>query len=114
MDKRLTMSTKEIDRLEVLQRLGERRITQLLAAEQLGISVRQVKRLWKRYRERGVEELISRRRGKPSNHRLLPAAYPFWSKKCSSRRNWEHTVRTMRGKCSLIHSCCCGFGRMKA
>ena len=40
------------------------------AAQQLGISVRQVKRIWRAYREGGAEELISRRRGKPSNNRL--------------------------------------------
>ena len=40
------------------------------AAQQLGISVRQVKRIWRAYREGGAEGLISRSRGKSSNNRL--------------------------------------------
>ena len=41
----LTMSAKELDRLEVLGRVVERRLTQWQAAEQLGLSLRQVERL---------------------------------------------------------------------
>ncbi|OGN72967.1 MAG: hypothetical protein A2X25_10445 [Chloroflexi bacterium GWB2_49_20] len=70
MDKLLTMSTKEINRLEVMKLLQEKRKTQKVAAKNLGLSERQVKRLWKQYREKGAEGLISRRRGKPSNHRM--------------------------------------------
>ena len=40
------------------------------AAEILGISVRQVKRLLSKYREVGASGLVSQRRGKPSNHRV--------------------------------------------
>lgn len=46
------MSGKENKRLEVLQKLGEKRITQEEVAERLEISERQVKRLWKRFREK--------------------------------------------------------------
>jgi hypothetical protein len=41
----LTMSPKEVNRLEVIQRVQEKRIKQAMAAELLGISERQVKRL---------------------------------------------------------------------
>jgi transposase len=70
MDKLLTMSTKEISRLEVMGQLQEKRITQKVAATVLGISERQGKRLWKRYREKGANGLVSGRRGKPSNNRM--------------------------------------------
>ena len=40
------------------------------AAEVLGVSVRQVKRLVQTYRREGVKGLVSKRRGKPSNNRL--------------------------------------------
>jgi len=70
MDELLTMSKKELTRLEVMQRLKDKRLTQKEAAEILGVSVRQVKRLWRAYRERGAKGLVSRRRGKASNHRL--------------------------------------------
>lgn len=56
--------------MEVMQRLAEKRMGQSEAADALGISKRQVKRLWKRYREKGAEGLVSKRRGKASNNRM--------------------------------------------
>lgn len=64
------MSKREITRLEVMQRLKDRHLTQKEAAQVLNISVRQVKRLYRAYKARGAKGLISARRGKPSNHRL--------------------------------------------
>jgi transcriptional regulator with GAF, ATPase, and Fis domain len=48
----LTMSTKELNRLEILGRVLERRLTQAQAAEQLGLGVRQVERLCRKLRTR--------------------------------------------------------------
>jgi len=70
MDKLITMSTKELTRLEVMQRLKEKRLSQKEAANLLGMSVRQIKRLWRKYQKDGVKGLVSKRRGQPSNHRL--------------------------------------------
>ncbi len=70
MDRLLTMSEKEMKRLEVMQKLVGRHMKQVEAAEELGVSVRQVKRLVKKYREEGAEGLVSKRRGQPSNNRL--------------------------------------------
>ena len=70
MDKLLTMSNQEITRLEVMQRLKDKRLKQKEAAQLLGISIRQVTRLWRAYRKKGAKGLVSARRGKPSNHRL--------------------------------------------
>jgi transposase len=53
-----------------MQRLKEKRIGQKEAAHLLGVSVRQVKRLWQQYRKAGAKGLVSARRGKASNHRL--------------------------------------------
>jgi transposase len=64
------MSNREITRLEIMQRLKEKRLTQKEAAGMMGISTRQVKRLWRAYRKKGAQGLVSKRRGKPSNHRL--------------------------------------------
>ena len=66
----ITMSPKEVNRLEVIQRVQEKRMTRKAAAELLGISERQVKRLVHRYREQGASGLISKQRGKPSSHQL--------------------------------------------
>jgi hypothetical protein len=64
------MSAKELSRLEIMQRLKEKRLTQKGAASQLGLSTRQIKRLWRAYQQGGAPSLISQRRGKPSNHQL--------------------------------------------
>jgi transposase len=70
MEKLLTMSNKEMTRLEAMQRIKDKRLTQKEAAGLLGISIRQVKRLWRAYRKKGVSGLVSQRRSKPSNNRL--------------------------------------------
>ena len=66
------MSNREITRLEVMQRLQGKGLKQHEASRMLGISVRQVKRLFRAYKARGPSGLVSRRRGKPSNHQLDP------------------------------------------
>jgi transposase len=66
----LTMSKEELSRLEVMERLQEKRMGQRTAAEVLGLSVRQVKRLLRAYREKGAAGLVSQQRGKPSHHQL--------------------------------------------
>ena len=47
----VTMSTPELNRLEVLQRVAERRMTQRCAAEMLGLTDRQIRRLLRRLSE---------------------------------------------------------------
>src|SRR3990172_5437723 len=64
------MSDKEITRLEVMQRLKDKRLTQQEAARMLKIRVRQIKRLFRAYKAQGARGLISVRRGKESNNRL--------------------------------------------
>jgi hypothetical protein len=70
MDKLLTMSNREITRLEAMQRIKDKRLTQKEAARMLSLSVRQVKRLYRAYKAQGARGLVSQRRGKPSNNRL--------------------------------------------
>ncbi|HCE17903.1 MAG TPA: ISNCY family transposase [Anaerolinea thermolimosa] len=70
MDELLAMSKEEITRLETMQRIKDKRLTQGEAARILGLSVRQIKRLYRAYKGEGAAGLVSRRRGKPSNHRL--------------------------------------------
>src|SRR3990172_6295801 len=73
MEKLLTMSAKEVSKLEVLQRLKEKNLSQREAAKMLGESVRHVKRMFKTYREKGAAGLVSLRRGQESNNRLSEA-----------------------------------------
>ena len=69
----LTMSTKELNRLEIIGRVIERRLTQWKAAEQLDLSLRQVQRLCRSFRKDGPAGLISRQRGRPGNRLISPA-----------------------------------------
>ena len=64
------MSQREAQRLAVLQTVKGKTLSQAQAAQQLGISIRQVKRLCRRLREQGASGLISKRRGMPSNRRI--------------------------------------------
>src|SRR5215217_2738898 len=66
----LRMSQPELTRLEVIQRVKRKTLTQHQAAELLSLSVRQIKRLCKAYQGAGAAGLISKRRGRASNNRL--------------------------------------------
>ena len=69
----LLMSHKELSRLEVLQQLAEGRLTQRAAALRLSLSTRHLRRLCKAFSATGASALISKRRGRPSNHQLPEA-----------------------------------------
>lgn len=66
----ISMSKRELTRAEIMHRLQDKRLKQSEAASMLAISVRHVKRLLRAYRKAGAVALISKRRGKPGNHRL--------------------------------------------
>src|SRR3990170_6458788 len=66
----LNMSTKELDRLEVMQRLDQKQMSQKEASEILHLCRRQIKRMLKAYRTHGAAGVVSRHRGRASNHRL--------------------------------------------
>jgi transposase len=53
-----------------MQRLRDKRLKQKEASQLLGISIRQIKRLWRSFRQKGARGLVSARRGKPSNNQL--------------------------------------------
>jgi transposase len=69
----LTMSRKEVDRWQVIQAIVEKRLKQGIAAKQLGVTARQVRRLTRQYRAEGVPGLISKKRGQGSNNRKAKA-----------------------------------------
>jgi len=66
------MSNTEIDRLQVVQRVVERSLSGVAAAQQLGLTARQIGRLVKAYRADGAAGLVSKKRGKPSNRAYSP------------------------------------------
>jgi transposase len=64
------MSQKEVQRYAVIGQVQEGGLGQAQAAQMLGLSVRQIKRLCQRVRQQGAGGLISRRRGQPSHRRI--------------------------------------------
>ena len=73
MDELLEMSAKELNRLEVMQQLVEKRMSQREAGPLLQLSTRQIKRLLRAFREEGAAGLVSKHRGRPGNNRLPEA-----------------------------------------
>jgi transposase len=66
------MSEEEVRRAGVLKRVKGGELTQVEAADMLGLSYRQLKRVYVRYRETGAKGLVHGSAGKPSN-RARPA-----------------------------------------
>ncbi len=66
---RITMSQRELQRLPVIEAVRARRITQGDAAECLGLSERQIRRLQGRLQQAGPQGLRHQGRGRPSNAR---------------------------------------------
>ena len=66
----LRMSIKEAGRFAVIERVLAGGLTQGVAAQQLQLSLRQIKRLCKAVRDGGAAALISKKRGQPSNRRI--------------------------------------------
>lgn len=66
----IVMSMKETERIAIMDNLGAKRIKQKHASSQLGISVRQVRRMLKRYKRDGVVGLIHKSRGRVGNRAM--------------------------------------------
>lgn len=66
----VTMSDKELSRINVIQAVVEKRMRRRDAAHQLDLTERQTQRLMNRFREFGAAGLASLRRGQLGNHRL--------------------------------------------
>lgn len=64
------MSTKEIKRFDIIQRLINKELNGSEAAELLNLSVRHIKRLKVKVKKNGAAGLIHARRGKPGSHKI--------------------------------------------
>src|SRR5207302_1038999 len=73
MAETVALTMGELDRLQVMSQLAERRLTRRGAAALLGLSERQVRRLYRAFRRDGATALASRHRGRPSNRQLATA-----------------------------------------
>ena len=70
------MSDIELSRSTMMDKVKNKFVKQIDAAELLGISDRHFRKLWKAYKKDGPKSLVSKRRGRPSNNR-----YPEKTKK---------------------------------
>lgn len=70
MEAEIMMSDKEKERLHILARVQNKELTQIAASKELHLSVRQVRNLLKRVKIEGERGIISKKKGKPGNHRL--------------------------------------------
>ena len=70
--KTLSLSERELKKLELIQKVEEKRLKQKQAAQQLNLSERQLRRLLSNYRQHGAAGLISKHRNRPSNRGLSP------------------------------------------
>jgi biotin operon repressor len=64
------MTQADRDRLVALKKAKKRRIAQREAAEELGLSVRHVKRLIYALKKHGDKAVVHRLRGRPSNRKI--------------------------------------------
>ncbi len=65
----ITLSQNELNRLEAIQKVRDRRLSVVQAAEVLNLSRSQVHRLLRAYDQDGASALASKRRSQPSNRR---------------------------------------------
>ena len=64
------MTAKEVDRFHIMKLIKEKRLTLKRASKQMGISLRQSIRIWKRFKTEGKKGIVSRRRGKSSPNKI--------------------------------------------
>lgn len=67
MEGHLIMSQKERTRMGVMKQLKARQVSLVAAGELLGLSYRQLKRIWRRYQDQGEAGLVHLGRGRRSN-----------------------------------------------
>jgi len=73
MNKGVTMSQKESERIDVMEKLMRREMKHRHASQLLGVSIRQSKRLKKRYKQSGIQGLPHKSRGQASNRQIAPS-----------------------------------------
>lgn len=65
----LMMSQREIERLSIIEQVSKKQMKHSKAGELLKVSMRQIRRMLRAYREDGAQGLVSKHRGHASNRR---------------------------------------------
>jgi len=66
------MNHKELERVTVLDRVIEGRVSRVMASKKLGVSTRHISRMLVEYKRHGAGGLVSKKRGAKSNNALSP------------------------------------------
>ena len=66
----ISMSKKETERIAIMENLAANLIKQKHASKQLGVSIRQIQRMLKKYKREGVSGLVHKNRGKSGNRAM--------------------------------------------
>lgn len=84
----ISMSTKEIERLKIIERIYNGGLSQVKAAKILELTDRQVRRLQREYEKIGAAALVSKQRGKTSNRKY---SEPFKKQviECIREQYWD-------------------------
>lgn len=110
----ITMTRREIERYQVIERTVKRELTQAKAGELLELSERHIRRLVKRVRLKGVRGLVHGNLGRPSPRKMRPELveriasiigerYPDFTPLHTAEKLWErHKVRVSREKVRRI------------
>jgi len=110
----ITMTRRELERYQVIQRSLRRDITQAKAGELLELSERHIRRLVKRVRLKGIRGLVHGNRGRPSPRKMsqeqveriasiIGEGYSDFTPLHAAEKLWErHKVRVSREKVRLI------------
>lgn len=69
----IKMSIDELYKSEIIAQVINKKITQVKASEEIGLSLRQVKRLCKRYKEEGLIGLVHKNRGRENRKKMSPS-----------------------------------------
>lgn len=112
--KQIVMSMKETERIAIMNNLLAKRIKQKHASSQLGISVRQVQRMVKRYKRDGVTGLVHQSRGRVGNKamkqekkdsivQLIKQHYPDFGPTLAAEKLFErHRISVSEEKVRLL------------
>jgi hypothetical protein len=110
----ITMTRRELERYQVIERTVKREITQAKTGELLELSERHIRRLVKRVRLKGLRGLMHGNRGRPSPRKMSPELveriasiiaerYPDFTPLHATEKLWErHKVRVSREKVRRI------------
>ena len=110
----IRMSFKEIERLRIIHKVLDKQVTQVKAAEILGLSERQVRRIVRRVKSGGDRSIVHRRRGQAAANKMpkeledrigeiIKDEYPDFRPSLASEKLWEyHAIRVGREKLRQI------------